>query len=156
MAQKIPSFKCLQPASAASSQAKRVNLAIDTRHERILRQHLWRMGLRYRKNVRTMPGKPDVVFASARVAVFCDGDFWHGRDWPDLRLKLDNGSNASYWIAKIARNIERDQQVNQRLRQAGWRVVRLWEQDILKNPDRVASKVSRIVMSRLRDYSHTL
>ena len=152
MSPRAPSFKSLQPASTLSSRAKRGNLAADTRHERILRHQLWRLGLRYRKNVRTLPGKPDVVFTRARVAIFCDGDFWHGRKWPDLRRKLGEGTNASYWKVKIASNRERDQYVNEKLKQAGWRVVRLWEGDILKNPARVASKVHRVVASRLRDY----
>src|SRR5437879_6384164 len=75
---KSPSFKGLKPASEASSRAKRGNRRRDTLQEMLLRRELWKMGLRYRKNVETMPGKPDLVFPGARVVVFCDGDFWHG------------------------------------------------------------------------------
>src|SRR5260370_5324167 len=90
-----PSFKGLSAASPASSHAKQMNRSSDTSHECLLRALLWRRGLRYRKNVRTLPGKPDIVFAAERVAVFCDGDFWHGRDWPRLSKKLRAGTNAS-------------------------------------------------------------
>lgn len=69
------------------------------------------MCLRYRVNVATLPGKPDLMFARARVVVICDGDFWHGRDWESRRAKLSTGWNASYWIAKIASNIEQDRRV---------------------------------------------
>src|ERR1700729_2873440 len=92
-----PCFKGLSPASPASSRAKKMNRSTDTEHERLLRRLLWRQGLRYRKNVRALPGKPDIVFSAARIAVFCDGDFWHGRDWHRLSRKLRTGTNASYW-----------------------------------------------------------
>jgi DNA mismatch endonuclease (patch repair protein) len=92
------------------------------------------MGLRYRKNVQDMPGKPDLIFVKAKVAVFCDGDFWHGRDWPTQRAKLEQGANAVYWPAKIARNIERDLRNTAVLEASGWHVIRLWETDIKRDP----------------------
>jgi DNA mismatch endonuclease (patch repair protein) len=90
--------------------------------------------LRYRKHVRELPGRPDIVFPRARVVVFSDGDFWHGRNWPTLRPKLERGTNSGYWAAKIASNIERDRAVNQALAEAGWRVLRLWENEIKRDP----------------------
>jgi DNA mismatch endonuclease (patch repair protein) len=78
------------------------------------------MGLRFRKNVKSLPGKPDIVFPSVKVVIFCDGDFWHGRNWETLQEKLKRGMNADYWIAKIQRNMERDLNVNQLLEQNGW------------------------------------
>jgi DNA mismatch endonuclease (patch repair protein) len=84
--------------------------------------------------------------------VFCDGDFWHGRNWSSLKSKLETGTNADYWSSKIATNRRRDQRVDAELKEAGWRVVRLWEGDVLKHPDRVAAKVYRIVNSRLQQY----
>jgi len=154
VAAKSPSFTNLQPASVASSRSKKANGSFDTRHEYLLRHHLWRLGLRYRKNVRNLPGKPDVAFPSARVVVFCDGDFWHGRNWSCLREKLEGGTNADYWKAKIAMNRQHDQRVNEKLRQAGWKVVRLWEGDILKDPVRFAAKIYRVIESRLHRYGH--
>ncbi len=95
-----------------------------------MRSALWRMGLRFRKNVSSLPGKPDIVFSRARVVVFCDGDFWHGRNWPQLQAQLQRGSNPQYWVPKIAYNMERDSLITQALLDAGWTVLRLWEKDI--------------------------
>src|SRR5207249_4773583 len=101
--------------------------------------------LRFRKNVETMPGKPDIVFPSAKVIVFCDGDFWHGRNWPVLKRKLAIGSNASYWRAKIASNIKRDRLRTASLKRDGWIVIRLWESDIKRDPFAAAAIVRQKV-----------
>ena len=148
MPRKTPSFKDLQPASELHSRVKRKNQRTDTLHELTLRRELWRLGLRYRKNVASLPGKPDIVFNQARVAVFCDGDFWHGRHWKKLKLKLVHGTNPSYWIAKIASNIQRDKQTNALLEKSGWRVIRLWETDIRKDPTACALMIEKIVDER--------
>jgi DNA mismatch endonuclease (patch repair protein) len=108
------------------------------------------MGLRFRKNVETMPGKPDLVFSGARVVVFCDGDFWHGREWPFLRERLEQRANASYWIAKIESNIQRDQRHTAQLEEAGWHVIRLWETDIKRDVSAAAERVGDIVKTRQR------
>lgn len=126
----------------------RANRREGGRAEELLRSALWRRGLRFRKHVRLLPGKPDVVFAKGRLCVFCDGDFWHGRDWPRLRARLRGRANAEYWIPKIARNRERDVGQVAALRAAGWRVVRLWESSVLRNPDGVVDKIEEI-LSRL-------
>lgn len=106
------------------------------------------MGLRFRKNVETIPGKPDIVFTGARVAVFCDGDFWHGRKWQTLKRKLDKGTNAPYWSAKIASNIARDKRNEALLIKAGWHVIRLWETDIKKDPLAAATIIQKAVNAR--------
>ncbi len=142
---KMPSFKGLVPASEASSRAKRANRCQDTIPEFLLRRELWKMGLRYRKNVQDMPGKPDLIFVGAKVAVFCDGDFWHGREWPARLEKLAKGTNAPYWSLKIARNIERDLRVTTLLGRDGWRVIRLWETDIKRDPHAAACYVREAV-----------
>lgn len=136
-----PSYKGLAPASEAASRAKRSNTKTDTIPEVLLRKTLWRLGLRFRKNVRALPGIPDIVFPRARVAIFCDGDFWHGRDWDSLHPKLQHGTNSAYWTAKIRRNIERDKHNTELLESSGWRVIRLWETDIRSNPYKAASVV---------------
>lgn len=140
---RTPSYTGLIPASDCTSRTKRHNRSVNTRHEQLLCRQLWRLGCRYRKNVRTLPGKPDIVFAGARLAVFCDGDFWHGRHWKRLQQDLQHGTNAPYWTAKIARNRERDGTVGSRLREQGWRVLRLWETDILADPQGAAERVRR-------------
>lgn len=148
---KAPSFTGLKPASEASSRAKRSNRRRDTQHELILRRELWRRGLRFRKNVESLPGKPDIVFTVARVVVFCDGDFWHGRKWQTLESKLNQGTNASYWSAKIASNIARDERNTRLLEESGWRVIRLWETDIKKDPIASANLVETEVKARRQD-----
>ena len=99
----------------------------------MLRKALWARGLRYRINVR-LPGKPDLVFPGSQVAVFVDGDFWHGRSWEQRKAKLAEGSNPTYWTAKIGYNIEHDRDVTATLRQNGWTVLRFWETDIRTDP----------------------
>jgi DNA mismatch endonuclease (patch repair protein) len=110
-----------------------------------LRRALWAIGCRYRKNVLGLPGRPDIVFPGRKVAVFCDGDFWHGRDWEARKVKLSGGNNSGYWLAKIQRNIERDQQNTQRLQELGWTVLRFWESQIRSDP----AEVSQIVRETL-------
>jgi DNA mismatch endonuclease (patch repair protein) len=145
---KTPSFSGLKPASAASSSVKRANRRSDTAHEILLRQALWRRGLRYRKNVRQLPGQPDMVFSRARVAVFCDGDFWHGRHWSKLVRQLRRGANSAYWCEKIRTNMLRDRRITRLLEAQGWSVIRLWESDIKNDPDRAALHVRKIVSAR--------
>lgn len=104
-----------------------------TRPEIILRKALWNENLRYRVNYKKLPGKPDIVFTKYKVAVFCDGDFWHGHNWAIRGKKsLDEELEgySEYWRKKILRNIERDQENENELRTLGWTVVRLWESEI--------------------------
>ncbi len=146
-----PSFEGLQPASEAASRVKRANQKRDSRHEILLRTELWKLGLRYRKYASDLPGNPDLVFRRARVVVFCDGDFWHGRDWNRLRRVLRRRHNADYWIAKISRNRARDRENTRRLTEQGWLVLRLWETDVLRDTKVAAVTVQRAVLSRLAE-----
>lgn len=137
-----PSYKGLRPASErASAAARGSSRKSDTRCEVKLRSVLWRAGARFRKDVRSLPGRPDIVFPGLRLAVFCDGDFWHGKDWEERRRKLARGSNPSYWIAKIERNRERDRETTRNLEAAGWTVLRFWESDILRDTTAVAEEI---------------
>ena len=105
----------------------------NTRPELALRKALWHKGYRYRVNVKKLPGKPDIVFSTARVAVFCDGDYWHGHNWAIRGLSSLEEELAGYsefWRNKIVGNIERDTKNNRSLRDMGWTVIRLWESDI--------------------------
>lgn len=148
---KVPPYSSFKPASEAASRVKRRNRSRDTAPEVLLRQELWRRGLRYRLHASDLPGKPDIVFRRACVAVFCDGDFWHGRHWRSRRKKLARGTNAPYWTAKIAANVARDRRNTRLLLAAGWTVVRLWETDILQDVARAAGRVQRAVaQDRLR------
>jgi DNA mismatch endonuclease (patch repair protein) len=140
---KTPTYVGLNPASEAASRAKQANRRHDTVHELLLRKEVWRLGLRYRKYVAELPGKPDLVFARDRVVVFCDGDFWHGRNWKRLRSDLARRPNAHSWIAKIARHRQRDAQNTRRLTRGGWLVIRLWETDIIRAPEALGMKKQR-------------
>jgi len=101
---------------------------IDTQIELIIRKELFRRGYRYRINYKKLAGKPDIVFVSKKIAIFCDSEFWHGRNWEDKKAKIKN--NQSYWIPKIERNIERDKLITRQLEQTGWTVLRFWDSDI--------------------------
>jgi len=125
----------------------------DTLGEKLLRSVLWKLGFRFRKNVRSLPGKPDVVFQRERVAVFCDGDFWHGRNWQKDRRRLAAGPNAPYWVAKIKANRERDKRYNKELKKDGWSILRFWESDVRADPIRVAQEIAEAVISKRRQFS---
>jgi DNA mismatch endonuclease (patch repair protein) len=143
-----PSFVGLKPASEAASASKRLNRSTDTKHEVLLRRALWQRGLRFRKNVTTLPGKPDIVFSRSRVAVFCDGDFWHGRNWRHLSSLLQKRANAAYWCEKIRSNMVRDRRTTRLLEEQHWQVIRLWEGDITKDPERAASLIETVVLAK--------
>lgn len=115
----------------------------DTTIELMLRKALWHEGIRYRKNYKKLPGKPDIALTKYKIAVFCDSDYWHGYDWENRQARIK--SNRDYWIPKIERNMERDQEVNQQLEESGWTVLRFWEWQIRKYlPNCVAEIVKTI------------
>lgn len=107
--------------------------AKDTAIEVILRKALWERGYRYRKNYKGLPGHPDIVLTKYKIVIFCDGEFFHGKDWEKLKVQLKKSNNSEYWIAKIVRNMERDEEVNKQLRTLGWSVLRFWGKDIKKD-----------------------
>ena len=96
---------------------------------------MWSRGIRYRKNVTTIVGKPDIVFIGKKVAVFCDSEFFHGKDWEVLKPRLEKGKNPDYWIPKIQRNMQRDIEKDQALLFEGWTVIRFWGDEIKKHTD---------------------
>ncbi|MBA2595541.1 MAG: very short patch repair endonuclease [Chloroflexia bacterium] len=112
--------------------------------ELAVRRRLWANGLRYRLNVK-LPGKPDLVFPARRVAVFIDGDLWHGNSWrirglPSIEAQFP--TRTEWWVAKITRNMQRDREVNEQLILAGWAVLRYWESDALADPNAVARAIA--------------
>jgi DNA mismatch endonuclease, patch repair protein len=135
-------FAGLRAASPrASAAARGASRKRDTAPELILRRLLWARGLRYRIDAVDLPGRPDIVFRSARLAVFCDGDFWHGRDLANRVRKLSGGHNAPYWVAKIVGNVARDRRTDRALASAAWRVLRFWESDIVRAPEQVVDMI---------------
>lgn len=145
---KTPSFKDLKPASETSSRVKKAVSSKDTKPEIMLRRALWKHGLRYRLTTRHLPGKPDIVFPKEQIAIFCDGDFWHGRNWGRRQLRLAEGTNSQYWVQKIETNRKRDQRVTAELESMDWKVLRFWEGEIRENADSLALVVYRAVIER--------
>ncbi|MDR1272209.1 MAG: very short patch repair endonuclease [Clostridiales Family XIII bacterium] len=101
--------------------------------EVLLQKALWHRGIRYRKNYRKVTGSPDIVITKHKIAIFCDGEFWHGRDWEQKKPRLKN--NRDYWVKKIERNIERDKRYTKELQDEGWHVLRFWESEIKSDVD---------------------
>ena len=127
-----------ETSKSRSSLMKKIK-SKNTRAEVFLRKSLWDKGYRYRKNYKNLPGKPDILFIGKKVAVFIDGEFWHGYNWEEKKKKIK--SNREYWIRKIERNMERDKKNTEKLEQLGYTVIRFWEKDVLKNIDECLSKV---------------
>lgn len=117
--------------------------------EVMLMKELWNRGLRYRKNVKTVCGKPDITFIGRKVAVFCDSEFWHGYNWEER--KKDFKSNQEFWIPKIERNMERDKEVTAALEADGWTVLRFWGNDIKKKLSDCADIIEKAVRNQADD-----
>lgn len=119
--------------------------AKDTKIEIILRKALWKKGYRYRKNYNKLLGKPDIVLPKYNIVIFCDGEFFHGKDWEILKPRLEKGKNSDFWVAKISRNRERDDEINKKLLFMGWTVIRFWGTDIKKNADECVRVVEETI-----------
>ncbi len=119
--------------------------AKDTSIEVKLRKALWNKGYRYRKNYGSLPGKPDIALTKYKIAIFCDSEFFHGKDWEVLKPRLEKSNNSQYWISKISRNRERDDEINKRLLFEGWTVIRFWGKDIQKNVDECVRVVEETI-----------
>lgn len=117
----------------------------DTSIEVKLRKALWSRGYRYRKNYNELPGKPDIAITKYRIAIFCDSEFFHGKDWEVLKPRLQKGDNAEYWIPKIQRNRERDDEINKKLLFLGWTVIRFWGRDIMKKTDECVKVIEETI-----------
>lgn len=116
----------------------------DTGIEVRLRKALWHKGIRYRKNFKVFDCHPDIVITKYKIAVFCDGNFWHGKELQKRPIK----HNSSYWNEKIRRNVERDLENTIELRDNGWIVLRFWEDDIQNNLPNCVDDVLRYISIR--------
>lgn len=125
----------------------------DTKIEVILRKALWRKGIRYRKNYDKLPGKPDIVLTKYRIAIFCDGEFFHGKDWEVLNARLKNSNNGEFWVNKISSNRRRDDEVNKKLLFAGWTVIRFWGNDIKKHVDECVQVIEETIFDIVAENS---
>lgn len=125
----------------------------NTKIELRLRKALWHSGIRYRINYAALPGKPDIAITKHKVAIFCDGEFWHGKDWQDKKDKIF--SNREYWIPKIERNMRRDAEIDKQLASQGWQVLRFWGKDIEKHIDICIQEVQDAILEDIIQKSGT-
>lgn len=121
----------------------------DTRIEITLRKALWHKGYRYRKNYDKLPGKPDIALTKYKIAIFCDSEFFHGKDWEILKARLTRSNNSDFWINKIKRNIERDDEKDKELLFLGWTVIHFWGNDILKNTDECIRVIEETIFDQM-------
>lgn len=117
----------------------------DTSIEVLLRKALWHKGYRYRKNYKALPGRPDICITKYKIAIFCDSEFFHGKDWDVLKAKLEKGNNGRYWVAKIAENMERDVRYDKELSFLGWTVIHFWGKEIKNNLDECLKVIEEAV-----------
>lgn len=122
--------------------------ASGTEIEKTLRKALSQEGFCYRLNARNVLGKPDIVFVREKVAIFCDSEFWHGKNWPKEKKRI--GTNTKFWHEKIENNIRRDKKVNRGLKREGWIVIRFWGKDVRKYTDKCVLKVKKVLCARKR------
>ena len=113
----------------------------DTDIECLVRSGLHKRGFRFRKHVKDLPGTPDIVFNKTKVVVFIDGDFWHGYRFPAWENKV-----SDFWKEKIRKNRERDRKNFQKLRNMGWKIIRLWKHQIKNDPERSIDMISEILL----------
>jgi len=116
-----------------------------TKAELSLGKALWQSGLRYRKNNKTVFGKPDFTFKKYKVAVFVDSEFFHGKDWDTRKRPV---TNAEFWVKKIERNMQRDIEVNTYLRENGWTVLRFWSAQVKKNLEGCVAQIQQAIQER--------
>lgn len=141
----IPRFKeeaGFYSTEKSSATMKKIR-SNNNKNEVKLRKALWALGYRYRINVKSILGKPDLVFKKKGVIVFLDGDFWHGYNWEARKKKLQ--ANRGYWIPKIERNIQRDKETSSKLSSEGWQVIRFWEHEIEKDFDNCLHKIKAVL-----------
>lgn len=136
-------------ADVLTAEQRRKNMqhirSKDTKIEVLLRKALWQKGYRYRKNYKALPGTPDIALTKYKIAIFCDGEFFHGKDWEVLKPRLEKSNNSEFWIKKISRNRERDIEINQKLFFMGWTVIRFWGNDIKKHIDECVQVIEETI-----------
>jgi len=120
--------------------------------EDLLAKTIFKNGVRYRRNVKDVFGCPDICIKKYKIAIFCDSEFWHGKDWE--KKKFDFKTNQEFWIPKIERNIQRDSEVNHKLSEAGWTVLRFWGKDITKDLHECLNKILQTINETKRKNKH--
>lgn len=154
-AQDSDSIRALAKKKKSAAEIARNMGAIrstEARTERDVRSLLHSMGFRFRKNYAPLSGKPDIVFPTERVAIFIDGDYWHGRmlreKGPKYLESYFDEKQQTYWVAKLHRNVTRDEHVTSELESAGWKVIRIWESEARADPYRIALAIADVIATR--------
>lgn len=117
--------------------------------ETLLAKALWHHGYRYRKNDKRLPGSPDIAILRHRIAIFVDGEFWHGQNWEERKKKLK--SNREYWIEKIEENMARDIRNDRLLTQEGWTPVHFWEKEVIKKLPECVAEIEDVILAQMID-----
>jgi len=120
----------------------------NTKPEIKLRKALFAKGVRFRLNNKSLFGNPDIAIKKYKLAIFIDGEFWHGYNWEAKKVKIS--ANRHYWIPKIEKNIARDLHVNEHYRNLGWTLFRFWEKDVNKNLDSCINQILLGIDSRIK------
>ena len=139
-----------QPDKVRSDTMRKIKSS-DTSIELRLRKALWHKGYRYRKNYKKLPGSPDIVLTKQKIAIFCDSEFFHGKDWEVLKGRLEQGNNAEYWIKKIERNRNRDMENDKKLLYLGWTVIHFWGKEIMKRTDECITVIEDAIWDKQID-----
>ena len=134
--------------SAERSNLMRKIRSDKTTPEILLQRLLRKEKIKFRKNCSILPGKPDMAFVNKKLLVFVDGEFWHGYRWEAKKKKIC--ANRKYWLPKIEKNILRDKQNNNKLKKEGWKVLRFWQQQIIKDPQECLIKIKKAMKSSPR------
>lgn len=127
------------------SKNMRAIKSTETKAEVALAKALWHLGYRYRKNNKTVFGKPDFTFKKLKIAIFVDSEFFHGKDWATRKKPQ---TNPEFWIKKIERNMQRDIEVNTYLESQNWKVLRFWSNDIKKNLKSCITEIQNIIIEK--------
>jgi len=126
----------------------------DTEIELLLRKALWKKGYRYRKNYSKLPGKPDIALTKQKIVVFCDSEFFHGKDWEVLKPRILKGNNSEYWLRKIENNMERDRKNDESLLFMGWTVIRFWGKEISKHTEECVRVIEEVMFENMVNSSN--
>jgi DNA mismatch endonuclease (patch repair protein) len=128
----------------------------DTSIELSLRKALWHKGYRYRKNYKVLPGSPDIAITKYKIAIFCDSEFFHGKDWEKLESRLRKGKNPDYWIAHIEENMARDRRNDKLLKFEGWTVIHFWGKELKKDSDACVRVIEEAIFDNMMSQEENL
>lgn len=127
---------------ATSKRMANVHLKGGVDEDRLAKA-LWHSGYRYWRNYKNLPGSPDIAIQKYHIAIFVDGEFWHGFDWEKRKVRLNR--NKDYWIEKIEENIARDKRVDKALNELGWKTIHFWSKEIKKDLNRCISIIESMI-----------